>query len=262
MIALVLILLTGLVHAQQATPPTDALVPTEQWAAKGISPPKPINQVEAEFSDDARLKHISGVCLVSLIVDTEGNPQNPRIIHCTDSSFEQSSLDAVKQYKFQPAATQEGKPVPVLIHVEINYRLVKPPFVHHSGKAYVGDEISTPIHYSFNFQQGGASLPDADGIHPLTRSVTGPRVIEFSDEGYGKLAFVHEGNSACDVVLTINTKGKASDPQVTHCERPELEKPVVASLLKSEYTPGFVNGKIVPMRATIHLEYGDVSPKP
>jgi hypothetical protein len=57
-------------------------------------------------------------------------------------------------------------------------------------------------------------------------------------------------------------KGKATDPQVTHCERPELEKPAVESLLKSQYEPGIVNGIEVPMRASIHLDYGDSPSKP
>jgi hypothetical protein len=39
-------------------------------------------------------------------------------------------------------------------------------------------------------------------------------VIEFTDEGYGQMAFVYAGNSACDVVLTISERGKSSDPQV------------------------------------------------
>jgi hypothetical protein len=40
-----------------------------------------------------------------------------------------------------------------------------------------------------------------------------------------------------------------------------LEKPAIALLMKSEYKPGFVQGKAVPMRATIQLEYGEVNPK-
>jgi TonB family protein len=253
----------GFVYAQQATPMagTPQLTRSE-LAAKGITPPVLLSSVDPEYSDDARRKHINGLCLVSLIVDTQGNPQNPRIVHCTDSSFEQGSIDAVKQYRFKPAATQDGKPVPVTIHVQINYHLIVFPFERHLIKAHpIGPEISTLVQCSFIPQQGGASVPDSDGVYPLTRSVTGPRIIEFTDKGYAQIAFAHEGNSICNIVLTISEKGKPSDPQVTHCERPELEKPAVESLLKSQYTPGFVKGKAVPMRASIHLEYGGDAPK-
>ena len=87
-------------------------------------------------------------------------------------------------------------------------------------------------------------------------------MAKFFDEGYGNTAFGSVGNNPCDIVLTISAKGKASDPVVTHCERPTLEKPAVESLLKSKYKPGSVNRKEVPIRASIHLEYGDVPAKP
>jgi TonB family protein len=254
-ILLALVAIPG--HAQQDTHTADAHLPADQLAAKHISPPKVLDNVEAEFSDDARRRNIGGLCLVSMIVDVQGNPQNARIIHCTDPVFEESSLNAVKKYRFSPAVTQEGKPVSVMISVEVNYRLSRFTFEHHSGRTGISREVSAPIHYAFIPQQGDASDPDSDGAYPFTRTVTGPQVIKFSDEGYGRVAFIHEGSSVCDVMLTIGIKGKASDPQVTHCERPELERPAVESLLKSEYKPGFVNGKEVPMRASIHLEYGD-----
>jgi hypothetical protein len=82
----------------------------------------------------------------------------------------------------------------------------------------------------------------------------------FSDEGYGSAAFWSPEKSACDVVLTISAKGKPSDPEVSHCETSSLEKPAVQSLLKSHYKPGSVNGKAVPVRASIHLECGGSPP--
>lgn len=262
MMALVLVFVGAFGRAQQTTQAVGTPVPSDQWAAKKITPPELLSSVEAEYPDDARIKSLNGVCRISVIVDVQGNPQTPRIIHCTDSAFEQNSLSAVKQYRFKPAATQDGKPVPVMIHVQISYHLAKYPFERHLSKGHIGPEISAPIQCSFIPQQGGASVPDSDGVYPLTRSVTGPRVIKFSDMGYGLFAFAHEGNGACDIVLTISAKGNAADSQVTRCERPGLEKPAVESLLKSHYKPGMVNGKAVPMRVSVHLEYGGDAAKP
>jgi hypothetical protein len=284
-IALAVAMATGLVNAQQATQTTDIPLLTGALAAKEITPPELISGDQAEYPVEASFQQIDGMCLVSMVVSIQGNPENVRIIHCTDSSFEDGSSDAVKQYRFKAATTQEGNPVPVTVSAVLRYHWIKHylslhmifynsillPVIpdkrllnldRHMSKSDVNREVSKPIRYSFIPERGGASVPGADGVYPLTRDVTGPRVITFSDNGYGHLAFVHEGNSTCDVMLTISTKGKASDPQVTHCERPELEKPAVESLLKSEYKPGFVNGKAVPMRASIHLEYGDSPAKP
>jgi hypothetical protein len=41
----------------------------------GVSAPVALNNVEAEFSDEARRAKYQGVCIISLIVDAQGNPQ-------------------------------------------------------------------------------------------------------------------------------------------------------------------------------------------
>ena len=250
MIALLLILVANPGHAQQATPLAVTPEPADHPAKENINPPKVIKSVDAYFSDDARRKKINGRCMISFTVDVSGMPQDIKVVRCTDPSFEASSLDAVEQYRFKPATTQEGKPVSVKISVEIAYHLVG---VIDSG---------IPIHYIISSPPGTTTSESGpDGVYPLTSLVTPPTMTRFSDEGYGHEVFVHEGNGACDVVLTISAKGKASDPQVIHCERHVLEKPAIQSLLKSNYKPGKVNGKAVPIRAAIHLEYGSVSPK-
>lgn len=274
MIALSMAFVTTLAHAQQAAQTEDVPVPADQWASRKITPPKKLHGEIEEYPVEAKLQQTDGLCLVSLTVGVRGNPQNVHIVHCTDPSFEETSLKAAEQYEFEPAMTQEGKPVPVMVRIFHEYHVVKYslslrmiinwPVIpdkrlnvdRRISKSEASREVSKPIRSAFIPQRGGPSGPGSDGVYPLTRSVTGPRVTTFSDRDYGRMAFVHEGNSACDVVLTIDAKGRASDPQVVHCERQELERPAVASLLKSQYKPGFVNGKAVPMRGSIHLQYG------
>lgn len=89
----------------------------------GISAPIAINAPEAEFSDEARRAKYQGVCLVSLIVDAQGNPQNPRVVRPLGMGLDEKALEAVRQYKFKPALKDGRTPVPVMITVEINFRL-------------------------------------------------------------------------------------------------------------------------------------------
>ena len=69
----------------------------------GVSAPVPIVSPEAEFSDEARRAKYQGVCLVSLIVDAQGNPQNPRVIRALGMGLDEKALEAVRKYKFKPA---------------------------------------------------------------------------------------------------------------------------------------------------------------
>jgi hypothetical protein len=158
---------------------------------------------------------------------------------------------SVAKYRFKPATTEEGDPVVYHESVVINY---------YRPNCF---DPAAPIRHVFSTPPGVASSdPGADGVYPLTKSVRPPDLTRFYDEGYGYAAFNSpEGNGSCDIALTISATGKASDPHVTRCERPELEKPAVDSLLKSKYKAGSVDGKAVPIRASIHLEYADIPPE-
>jgi protein TonB len=89
----------------------------------GVSAPVALNSVEAEFSDEARRAKYQGVCLISLIVDAQGNPQNPRVIRTLGMGLDEKALEAVRKYKFRPAMKDGKTPVPVMISVEVNFRL-------------------------------------------------------------------------------------------------------------------------------------------
>lgn len=89
---------------------------------KGVSAPVPLNSIEAKYSDEGRRKRINGVCIISLIVDEHGMPQNPRVVRSLEPSLDQEALIAVARYRFLPAM-KNGTPVPVMISVEVNFRL-------------------------------------------------------------------------------------------------------------------------------------------
>ncbi len=88
-----------------------------------VTGPVPLNSVEAEFSDEARRAKYQGVCLISLIVDAQGNPQNPRVVRALGMGLDEKALEAVRKYKFKPAMKDGKTPVPVMITVEVNFRL-------------------------------------------------------------------------------------------------------------------------------------------
>jgi periplasmic protein TonB len=78
--------------------------------------------VDAEFSDEARRAKFQGVCVVSLVVDAKGNPQRVQVVRHLGMGLDQKAVAAVKQYRFKPA-TLQGRPVPVEVNVEVNFRI-------------------------------------------------------------------------------------------------------------------------------------------
>jgi TonB family protein len=84
--------------------------------------PVPLNAPTAHYTEAARKAKIMGNCLVRLIVDAYGNPQNPEIVKSLDPGLDQEAIKAVMQYRFKPA-TRNGQPVPVHITIAITFKL-------------------------------------------------------------------------------------------------------------------------------------------
>jgi TonB family protein len=88
----------------------------------GVTPPIPIVAPEAEFSDEARQQKYQGICLVSLIVDARGFPQNLHVVRRLGMGLDEKAMEAIGKYRFRPAM-KDGMPVASLITVEVDFRL-------------------------------------------------------------------------------------------------------------------------------------------
>ncbi|MFZ0303079.1 MAG: energy transducer TonB [Terracidiphilus sp.] len=64
-----------------------------------------------------------GICYVSIVVDIDGKPQNPQVVRSLSPEADESALKAVRKFRFIPAK-KNGTPVPVMITVEVNFRMM------------------------------------------------------------------------------------------------------------------------------------------
>ena len=99
----------------------------------GITPPKLVYSVDAEFSDAARRKKIGGTVVIGLKVGTDGLPRDVHVVHSAAegvkpklrkaaSSLDERALEAVRQYRFSPGMYR-GKPVPVVFTIDVNFQI-------------------------------------------------------------------------------------------------------------------------------------------
>jgi TonB family protein len=113
-------------RGQYASPePTEPPAPRSPGlnrAGTGVSMPVALNQVSAKYSEEARRKGITGACLVTLMVDADGKPQNPRIVRSLGYGLDEKALEAVKKYRFKPAM-KDKVPFETMITVEVNFSL-------------------------------------------------------------------------------------------------------------------------------------------
>ncbi len=88
----------------------------------GVSAPVVIHSVEPEFTEEARKANFGGTVSIQLIVDSQGNPQDVRVMRHLGMGLDQKAVDAVQQYRFRPAMYQ-GHPVAVQMVIEVDFRL-------------------------------------------------------------------------------------------------------------------------------------------
>lgn len=88
----------------------------------GVSAPQVIHSVQPEFTEQARQANYEGTVSIQLIVDSQGNPQDVRVVRHLGNGLDEKAIEAVKQYRFRPAMYQ-GHPVSVQMVIEVDFHL-------------------------------------------------------------------------------------------------------------------------------------------
>lgn len=87
-----------------------------------VVPPTKIYHPNPAYTEVARRARIEGVVVVEAIVDVEGNVTKAEIIKPLPMGLDQSTLQTVVNWKFEPA-TLRGKPVPVIYRFSVTFSL-------------------------------------------------------------------------------------------------------------------------------------------
>jgi TonB family protein len=88
----------------------------------GVSAPVIVHSVDPEFTQEARTANFQGSVSIQLIVDSQGNPQNVRVVRHLGMGLDEKAVEAVRQYRFRPAM-YEGHPVAVQLVVDVDFHL-------------------------------------------------------------------------------------------------------------------------------------------
>ena len=93
-------------------------------SGNGVSSPQPIKQVDPVYTKAALKAKIEGTVRLGGVVEPDGSLGRLKILKSLDTVYglDQSALDAAKQWKFEPGK-KDGKPVPVQIELEMEFRL-------------------------------------------------------------------------------------------------------------------------------------------
>ena len=85
----------------------------------GITQPRITKQVMPHYPDTHGVK-LEGSITIALVVSSGGMPEHERVVKGIEKDIDQSALDAVSQWRFDPAK-KDGKAVAVRIAVELEF---------------------------------------------------------------------------------------------------------------------------------------------
>lgn len=88
----------------------------------GVSAPQAISSPDPQYTEEARQAKTQGTCVLQLIVDQQGHTRDIRVVRGLGYGLDARAIAAVQQWRFQPAM-KDGRPVDVLISVEVEFHL-------------------------------------------------------------------------------------------------------------------------------------------
>jgi TonB family protein len=84
--------------------------------------PHPTYQPEPEYDNKSRKKKTHGLVILSTIVTKEGTTADIKVVKSLSPELDKQAIKAVTRWKFEPA-TYEGKPCPMVVSVEVQFKL-------------------------------------------------------------------------------------------------------------------------------------------
>ena len=88
----------------------------------GITPPRVLQEVKAEYTDEARRAGIVGEVVLEIVVRRDGSVGDAKLLKGLGGGLNDRARQAVKQWRFAPA-TRQGAPVDVIVEVAVEFKL-------------------------------------------------------------------------------------------------------------------------------------------
>ncbi len=85
--------------------------------------PQVLYQPEPEYSEEARKAHFQGTVVLSIEIDTNGNPRAIQVVRGVGLGLDEKAIQAVEQWKFRPAYSGD-RAVVVEAQVEVSFHLL------------------------------------------------------------------------------------------------------------------------------------------
>ena len=186
--------------------------------------PKLVKEVKPVYPRDAMSSRVNGGVKLECVVQADGTVTDVRVVEPLFPSIDDEAVRVVKQWTFSPG-TKLGKPVPVMVEVEMTFTM-----------------------------QSGPRLDSADVFKPGP-TITAPKKLEGSNASYTPKA-LHAGIQGTVLVeCVVLDNGRVGDMRVSKSLDPELDAEAMRALRQWRFTPGERGGRPVPVQVSIEMDF-------
>jgi TonB family protein len=88
----------------------------------GIEPPRLLQEVKADYTEEARQRRIVGDVILEIVVRKDGTVGDVKVLQGLGSGLNDRAVQAVRQWRFA-AARRQGTPVDVIVEVAVEFKI-------------------------------------------------------------------------------------------------------------------------------------------
>lgn len=88
-----------------------------------IQHPRAIHRVPPSYTEEARKERVQGVVILQAVINAQGRVEEVKALKELPKGLTEAAVEAVRQWRFEPALDGDGNPVSVYYNLTINFRL-------------------------------------------------------------------------------------------------------------------------------------------
>ncbi len=191
--------------------------------------PVPVYRTQPKYTSSALRARIQGIVRVMVEIRTDGTVADAQVVQSLDKThgLDEEALKAAKAWRFRPAI-KDGKPIPFKVVIELEFR------THPSQDDFARDA----------YTEGTAGL-------------VMPKAIKVPVPKYTAEAMRAKIQGTVDVQIVVGPDGKVARARIQRSldKTYGLDEEALAAARQATFEPGTLDGKPVPVLATLTLEF-------
>jgi TonB family protein len=197
----------------------------------------PIETIEPDYSDEARLAGLEGTVQVSVTVAEDGTPGNPEIARSLGLGLDEKAIEAVKRWHFTPDAHKT-----LLLNIPVDFVLSDKQSRWHltSVTFELPEGASRPVFVSAKYPLGSGLALDV-GPSPIDEA----RIVA----AVGRQAWAI-------VSFDVDEHGIPRNFEAPDASVDLWKNQAIALVSRWRFTPAMKDGKPVSVRGTLELIWG------